>query len=119
MAIKARSPIVVSPLADRPGTPFDLAPSGDSASIPRRMDVASSGSGLMGASGMTDLSTDLGARIVAATRLAVALHMGSKVEQITERGQRLAIGGAGPVWFTDEPQPLPASIAPFERSSHN
>ena len=69
---------------------------------------------------MTDVSNDLGARIVAATRLAVALHMGAKAEQITAFGQRIAIGGAGPTRFTDErPLPAAASIALAERSSHN
>jgi hypothetical protein len=67
---------------------------------------------------MTDSTNDLGARIIAATRLAVALHMGMKAEQITARGQRIGIGGAGPQWFMDE-RPLPASIARRERSSHN
>jgi hypothetical protein len=67
---------------------------------------------------MADSYENLGARIVAATRLAVAMHMGAKAEQITAHGQRIAIGGAGPRWFTEE-RPLPASIALAERSSHN
>jgi hypothetical protein len=51
-------------------------------------------------------SSDLGARINAAARLAVALHQGMDVCELTTVGQRVRIGDGRPGWFTDE-QMLP------------
>ena len=56
---------------------------------------------------MTDqLNMDLGARINAAARLAVTLHQGMDVRDLTEFGQRVRIDSGRPGWFTDE-QTLP------------
>ena len=45
---------------------------------------------------------DLGARINALAKYAVALHQGMDVRDMTEIGQRVRIGQGRPGWFTEE-----------------
>ena len=49
---------------------------------------------------------DLGARINAIARFAVAMHQGMDVREITTVGQQVRIDSGRPGWFTDE-QTLP------------
>ena len=61
-----------------------------------------------------EVSETLGQRIVAAARVAVAMHLQQQVEQISrDTRQRVAIGGAGPHYVTDDE--LPAATGRAER----
>jgi hypothetical protein len=56
----------------------------------------------------------LGQRLVLAAHLAVARHLGQQQQQQQQqrgRRQQVAIGGAGPVWVTDDPTTTPSELS--------
>ena len=64
---------------------------------------------------MTDAMQNLGARMVEAARLAVAMHLYESAAQLN--GQRVVIGSAGPMIGGANPNPVTDDVLPCARST--